>query len=195
LFFSSGLEGGELLEGAVVHGVEALFGAGEAVEGAVGLIALETGGEEEGGVDGGCAGWIFEKGADVGVERGFGGGIVVVVIVIVIVVDVGVVGAGVVFDVVVGLLLVLFSQVLLGAFELSFDVELGGVVEGGVGLLEALEAPGEADGAVGEEELGCGHGAEVGDEGAAEVVEGGLVFVGENGGGGEAAVAECVLGG
>ncbi|MDB5318768.1 MAG: hypothetical protein JWN40_399, partial [Phycisphaerales bacterium] len=33
-FFSAGLEGGEFPEGAVVHGVEALFGAGEAIEGA-----------------------------------------------------------------------------------------------------------------------------------------------------------------
>jgi hypothetical protein len=87
------------------------------------------------------------------------------------------------------------GEVVFGAFEVSFDVELGGGVEGGVGFLEALESPGEADGAVCEEEFGGGHGAEVGDEGAAEVVEGGGVFVGEEGGGGEPAVAEGVLGG
>jgi hypothetical protein len=156
LFFAAGLEGGEILEGAVVHGVEALFGAGEAVEGAMGLIALEAGGEEEGGVDGRGAAGVFEEGADVGVEGRFGGGGVVVIV------NPGEVGVVVV---VVVVLLVLFGEVVFGAFELSFDVELGGVVEGGVGLLEALESPGEADGAVGEEEFGCGHGAKVGDGG------------------------------
>jgi hypothetical protein len=162
----------------VVHAVEALFGAGEAVEGAVGLVALEAGGEEVGGVDGGRAGGVFEEGADFGVE-GLGG---VVVVVVVFVVE----------EVVV---IVFSGEVVFGAFEVSFDVELGGGVEGGVGFLEALESPSEADGAVGEEEFGGGHGAEVGDEGAAEVVEGGGVFVGEEGGGGESAVAEGVLGG
>jgi hypothetical protein len=174
LFFAAGLEGGEFFQGAVVHGVEALFGAGEAVEGAVGRPALEAGGEEEGGMDGGRAVGVFEEGADVGVEGRGGGGVVIVEEVVVF---------------------VLPGEVVFGAFEVSLDVEFGGVVEGGVGFLEALESPGEADGAVGEEEFGGGHGAEVGDEGAAEVVEGGGVFVGEAGGGGESAVAEGVLGG
>lgn len=57
----------------MVHVLEALFGAGEAVEGAGGRPAFEAGGEEVGGVDGGCAGGVFEEGAGVGVEGGLAG--------------------------------------------------------------------------------------------------------------------------
>ena len=102
------LQGLELFDDAVEHGLQAVFGFGEAVEGVGFGIGFESVGQGHGGreEDGGFFAGIF-------LVRFFDGG-----------------------------------------FEVAECVE----VEAGVGLGEAVESPGEADGAFGEEEFRAGLG-------------------------------------
>jgi hypothetical protein len=85
-----------------------------------------------------------------------------------------------------------FGECLGGGGVVGID---GGEVEGGVGLEDALETPGEGDGAVGEVELGGGLGGEGLEPVLAELGEFFGVIGGEDGGLCVAAVAEGVLGG
>jgi hypothetical protein len=153
-----GLEVAEFFQGAVDHSLEALLGGEEAFEGGVGAAVVVVG-----IVDGGAEGAGDEEAGAEGlggkVDRRWWGSVVVVGI-----------------EVVISLaefleLLVLIFGVLA---EVGFFHE-GEVVVGG---LEAAEAPGCADDAVGEAKFDGVHGAEAFEDGLAVGVEEGFGFAG-----------------
>jgi hypothetical protein len=187
---AEGLAGSEVVEGSVEHGLEAMFCGQEALEGGaavcasglVGIVDVGGGakgsGDEQAGGDlaGEVDGLLIVEGMGVGVVVCGGGG-----------------GDGGVWVVVSGLMEEVVVLAGVGA-EVGFIHE----GEGGVGGLEASEAPGGGDDAFGEAELDGVLGCEGFEDGVAEGVEelGGLAGVEEvcgEGGVGEGVLAGAAL--